>query len=710
MTVKLDNLHVLKRILLSGVLLATGAAHAQLEVDMSCVQVNDQGYATVTWEQAADPGGVFQQYVLHVLEPSAGLVLETYNIPDPTDPAGPSFVNTTYNAETTELCYFVVTEGPAGTFGASSDTLCSIHLTANPSLTPGLVDLDFNSPRIGTNTAPSPEQLGVEFLDADGNWIQISTVVDNGGMMFAQYALQECEGDLAFRINQPNPTGDCVHLSNVAGSQLSDELDPDPPLITAVQVDYALQEAIVTWEPSDADDLAGYIVYICNGGFQMAIDTIYDPAATWYIDMNSNVQSYIESYNVAAFDECYVAGEPDPGAASPYCASSLFLNATTALCSDQATLTWAGAYNLASEVASYHIWIDQELPSGSGNWLGLQEIGVVDANTNSFTHEGATFGATYRYHIVAETTSGLDILSNARTLEFSYPGAPTFTSLRRASVSDSGAVNIIVDLDPNSDDSHTYTLQRKRSTEAEFTDLETQEGVGGMTLTFTDLTAEPSESSYSYRVRVENFCSDSVGMSNTAETVWLRGISDFQLLRNTLHWTPYADFPGATAGYRIYRKYNLGNATELLTTVPNTVFTWEDDVSTLLYSPGDFCYLIEATDALPGPVGGINYAFSNELCLQQEPVVWIPNAILIGGVNNIFQPVVSFADFTNYRMEIQNRWGDLLYVTEDIDAGWDGTFNGQYVPEGTYGYFITIQDGSGRYYDRQGLMHVLNGE
>ena len=37
------------------------------------------------------------------------------------------------------------------------------------------------------------------------------------------------------------------------------------------------------------------IIYLCNGGFQMAIDTIYDPAATWYIDLNSNVHSYIES-------------------------------------------------------------------------------------------------------------------------------------------------------------------------------------------------------------------------------------------------------------------------------------------------------------------------------------------------------------------------------------------------------------------------------
>ena len=124
--------------------LACTAGMGQLSVDMSCVQVNDQGYATVTWQQAADPNGDFQQYVLHVYEPSAGLVLETYGIPDPPDPAAPAFVNTTYSAETTELCYFVVTEGPAGFFGESSDTLCSIHLTADPSLTPGLVDLNFN--------------------------------------------------------------------------------------------------------------------------------------------------------------------------------------------------------------------------------------------------------------------------------------------------------------------------------------------------------------------------------------------------------------------------------------------------------------------------------------------------------------------------------------------------------------------------------------
>lgn len=683
---------------------------AQLEVDMECIQVNQAGNAIVTWSEAVDPANVFQQYVIHVFEPSSGIVLETVNIPNPTDPVNPSYVNTTYDANVTELCYFIVTEGPAGVFGPVSDTLCSIHLTAQASLTPGIVDLNFNSPRIGSNLPPALGTLSVESQDEDGTWQEIASILDNGGMMTAQYELEECTGDLLFRVKQYNASGDCFQMSNSAGSSLADELDPDPPTITAVQVEYNLQEAMIQWQPSPADDLAGYIIYLCNGGFQMAIDTIYDPLATSYIDLNSNVQAYIESYNVAAFDSCFVGGEPDPGAASPYCATSLFLNATTALCSDVANLSWTGAFNLPSEPAHYEIWVNEESPSGSGNWSGLVLLETVDASMSSWQHTGASYGSTYRYHVVLQMNSGLEILSNARSLEFSYPGSPDFTSLRRASVNDSGAVSILVDLDPNNNEVHAYTLQRQVPGDATFFDLETQEGIGGMVLQFTDYSADTKSQSYTYRIEVHNFCGDSVGASNSAQTVWLRGLTDFQLLRNTLHWTPYAEFPGATAGYRVYRKYNLGGATELIATLPSSVFTWEDDVSTLLESPGDFCYIVEAMDAFPGPAGGLNYALSNQMCLTQEPVVWVPNAILIGGENDIFKPVISFADFTNYRMEILSRWGDVLFSTENAEEGWDGTYKGTFAPEGSYGYFITLQDGSGKIFQHQGMMHLLIGD
>lgn len=694
--------------LIVGCLLLSSRAWTQLETSMQCVAVNQAGNATVTWDQAADPSGVFEQYVLHCYEPSSELVLATFPIPNPTDPANPSFVNTTYDANTTELCYFVVTEGPAGTFGPSSDTLCSIHLTADPALTPGTVDLNFNSPWIASQNPPAfVEPLSVELEEADGSWSEIALIADNGGMMTAPYALNECSGDLKFRVRQLYVSGTCEQTSNQAGSSLSDEFDPDPPLITAVQVDYAFQEALVEWNASPAADLAGYIIYICNGGFQMAIDTLFDPTATSYLDLNSNVQAYIESYNVAAFDSCFVAGDPDPGAASAFCASSIFLNTTTTNCSDQATLTWTGGFNLPGDFAGYEVWVNEENPSGSNNWSGLQMVQTLDANLSQWEFQGATFGSTYQFHVAAQTTDGTPILSNVRTLEFSYPGAPEYTSLRRATVSDSGAVNVLVDLDPNCIDVHAYTLQRKRAQDEDYFDLQTLEGVAGMTLQFEDNSADTDAMSYQYRVQVYNDCGDSVGTSNSATTVHIEGISDYRLLKNTLHWTPYSDFPGATASYRIYRKTNNGGTSEVLTQVPASILTFEDDVSSMLLSPGDFCYIIEATDSNPGPDGAINYALSNTMCLTQEPVVWVPNAMLIGGYNDAFMPVISFADFSNYRLDIINRWGGTMFSTTDVAVGWDGTYNGVPAPEGTYGYFITIQDGSGRIFNEQGMMTLL---
>lgn len=42
-----------------------------------------------------------------------------------------------------------------------------------------------------------------------------------------------------------------------------------------------------------------------------------------------------------------------------------------------------------------------------------------------------------------------------------------------------------------------------------------------------------------------------------------------------------------------------------------------------------------------------------------------------------------------FEMLIYDRWGELLFKTNDINVGWDGTYKGELVPAGVYVYRVT---------------------
>ena len=174
---------------------------------------------------------------------------------------------------------------------------------------------------------------------------------------------------------------------------------------------------------------------------------------------------------------------------------------------------------------------------------------MVDANTNAFQHEGATFGATYKYHIVAEMASGLDIFQRLDP-RIQLPWSPEFHVV---------APGFCFDRDGQYHCRPRPELERhtrlypatQRSSEAEFVDIETQAG-GRHDPTYTDYTAKTNESSDSYRVRVENFAAIGRYVEHSGD-----GVLRESLITAQKH--PPLDARGirATAGYRIYRKYNL---------------------------------------------------------------------------------------------------------------------------------------------------------
>ncbi len=64
--------------------------------------------------------------------------------------------------------------------------------------------------------------------------------------------------------------------------------------------------------------------------------------------------------------------------------------------------------------------------------------------------------------------------------------------------------------------------------------------------------------------------------------------------------------------------------------------------------------------------------------------IWIPNVFTPNndGYNDYFYAVAK--NISKFKMEIFNRWGQVLAVLNSIDEKWDGTYKGRPVAEGTY--------------------------
>jgi gliding motility-associated-like protein len=73
--------------------------------------------------------------------------------------------------------------------------------------------------------------------------------------------------------------------------------------------------------------------------------------------------------------------------------------------------------------------------------------------------------------------------------------------------------------------------------------------------------------------------------------------------------------------------------------------------------------------------------------IKDRIVFYVPNTFTPDGdaTNNTFQPIfTSGFEPRDINLLIFNRWGEIVYESNNIDEGWDGNYQNQAVPEGTY--------------------------
>ena len=84
--------------------------------------------------------------------------------------------------------------------------------------------------------------------------------------------------------------------------------------------------------------------------------------------------------------------------------------------------------------------------------------------------------------------------------------------------------------------------------------------------------------------------------------------------------------------------------------------------------------------------------------------IFFPNAFTPNGdgKNDVIKVIGHLDYFRNFSMSMYNRWGQRVFYTEDIYAGWDGTYKGAQADLGTYFYMIV--------YSLYGERHMMKGD
>ena len=224
---------------------------------------------------------------------------------------------------------------------------------------------------------------------------------------------------------------------------------------------------------------------------------------------------------------------------------------------------------------------------------------------------------------------------------------------------------------------------------------------------YYDLEVNPSERSYLYQMSVTDSCLNEVAFSNFGQSIFL-DVSSEDYLINNLVWSPYQNWENGIEKYEILTSNNLNPTFELL--VEDTSLNYLHDFTNFLEPlfDGRICYQISAIEN-QSSFGSSGISTSNIKCLQNEPIVFIPNALDLNGVANYWKPIIKMIDFSDYKVSIYNRQGELIAFLENIDQVWDGKImnSNNLATMGVYVYLVEFKNPSGKQFHKKGQITLI---
>jgi len=658
------------------ILLAFHFAAIGQAIKLRCTEVMSNGDVLLHWNTLIIGNG-FNNYTIYSSSDREGPYLDSTII---SVLLQDSLLHIGAGANVAPVYYYMITKMISGP-SPPSDTIATMLLTAS---TPDgeVIDLSWNP--IHTPFLPAMYPWYLLYREyPPGNW----SLVDSTQDLNLSYHFWSCNDNnytVRFRIDVLDTVYGCTSRSNQQGEVMKNRYNRYPPTIDSVSID-ANGKVIMGWQPGEEPDIVGYKIFSVSAAND-SIDYIDGRFTTSYLHQSSTPCNGPLRYIILSLDSC--------GNESPFPFDSItFLDkphSTIHLsdiqydpCLMNNTLIWNEYENFDPPLKLTRIYVSE-------NYSSYQILDSILPGQTTYTHTNLLPNTNYSYFVRAISQDHQKSSTSCRKEVTTYNSPrPLFMYTRFVTVEDNDHVNILFYTDTNAH-VQSYRILRSTSAGGPYTEAGTVMEEGQEYISFSDNEAKVTAESYYYQIEVVDSCGMASIIANIARTIFLQAeaLPDFS---NRLTWNGYESWYGRTLGYKVYRRLD-NSSPDMLADVDSLTLTYTDTVSDLTGSVSRITYLVEAYEGSSNPFGFSEQSYSNEVLSEQEPKVYLPNAFMPRGINNLLKPVIVFVGSEGYEFAVYNRWGQMVYLTNDPGEGWDGTYDGEYVPQGVYVYLLRFRN------------------
>lgn len=500
-----------------------------------------------------------------------------------------------------------------------------------------------------------------------------------------------------FMINRGSCNNPAPPASITSDTLNNEKPQPYTVIINATVINGRVQ---LNWVPAPSPEVTAYLVYNDRDGFTTP-DTVSGRLNTAYTDMDNNPDASAIRYKVRSLEFC-----EDPaglqGAITPDSADHrtiLMQVSAPDRCTQTANVSWQPYKIGGAQVVNYEI-------QKSINRGAFTTDGTVASSTTNFLLQNIPFRDSVCVRIKGNLPNGSTAFSNERCFSADVIQKPVNDYIRNITVENG---NVIIDYkrDTAAAPPKTIILQRSNDGIVFSPIINIPDEPDPFTYLFSDEGLDVNSQTFTYRVNLVDSCF-STHSSDTATTLRI-GIKKKSNNKADILWSGF-EIQNIHFQHFVLEKITGTDTVELGTFnrtqtsyLENSLFDYSRD------SLDEVCYRITAfftnnNDKAPRET---LVSRSNIICVQPEPKAFIPQAFVPDGVNRTFKPFLLYAQSTGYDFKIYDRWYQLVFSTNDVNASWDGIFRGTPAQLDSYIFILKYKGKNDLDYTETGTVMLL---